>query len=125
KRSVLALLNAVLVSSSVLGMPKDVKNMRSTSVLLLWIPGGLDCRLHIFLHSAYPQICSALHIRGVISSTGSSQVLTPELSLSQPAHHLEASPTFHDRDVQSFSFSRQPMRKRRSACLNAPLSAPA
>src|SRR2546427_42647 len=29
--------------------------MRSTSALLLWIPGGLDCWLRIFLNSAYPR----------------------------------------------------------------------
>jgi hypothetical protein len=60
----LASINSVFASSSVLVVPKDAKNMRSTSALLFGIPGGLDCWLRIFLNSAYRRICGALHMRG-------------------------------------------------------------
>src|SRR5712691_11674975 len=64
---------------------------------------------------------SQLPILVVISSTGSSQVLTSAVRGVPPTQHAEASPTLHDPDVRSFSFSTQPLRKRRSPCSNTPL----
>src|SRR5215510_562404 len=52
-----------------------------------------------------------LGMRGVISSTGSSQVLTSEAFVMQSDQHEESFFTLHDQDVRSCSFSRQPCGK--------------
>src|SRR5207249_353505 len=61
------------------------------------------------------------HSPEVISSTGSCQVLTSEVSLSQPYQYIDASSTLHDQNVRSFSCSIQRLRRRRSTCSNTPL----
>jgi len=57
----------------------------------------------------------------IISSTGSSQVLPLETSVTQPDAHALGHPPSHDRDVRSFFFSNQPSGKRRDACSHIPL----
>src|SRR6266511_393052 len=47
----------------------------------------------------------------IISSTGSSQVLTSEAFVIQSDQHVESFSTLHDQDVRSCSFSRQPCGK--------------